>query len=350
MERGLEQLLALSSHVLKQPPFLNYLAIHSGRNCCMAYGSSKFASKARRCRRVCVRVIQLCRAQTVSADPSNLRFCRILTSFAANRHARLGPVVRQTNEIPSMAHQGGFIFPLFFAGASLGRALLSIAPAVLPPGVFAASPALMCMCFAAGLNVAVTRTPFASPLILATLSGQPNIMAPALCAALASLFVTRSSKFIGPQRDRADLHFIGDLQPLEEPSLQYAPPLSRSAVAAAAAAAAAAANGNGNVGAADEEKGALLDEFAPPNQYRSQFSFHNTLVSVEAPAPDFSVRSEVSFGGKELAAAAAAGAATAAAAAAEEKRAASEEDPESPVTASYRQGELIKMMVGGRHE
>ncbi|CAN0452939.1 unnamed protein product, partial [Hapterophycus canaliculatus] len=103
--------------------------------------------------------------------------------------------------------QGGFIFPLFFAGASLGRFLLSITDVVLLPSMVSASPALMCMCFAAGLNVAVTRTPFASPLILATLSGEPNIMAPALCAALVSLFVTRSSKFIGPQRDRADIRF-----------------------------------------------------------------------------------------------------------------------------------------------
>lgn len=75
------------------------------------------------------------------------------------------------------------------------------------------------MCFAAGLNVAVTRTPFASPLILVTLSGQPNISAPAICASLASLFITRSSKFIGPQRDRDDLKFVGDVRPLEPPAM-----------------------------------------------------------------------------------------------------------------------------------
>lgn len=86
----------------------------------------------------------------------------------------------------------------------------------LPDGLVHASPALMCMSFAAGLNVAVTRTPFASPLILATLSGAPNIAAPVLCASLASLFVTRAAKFIGPQTDRVDLRFIGDLQCLEK--------------------------------------------------------------------------------------------------------------------------------------
>lgn len=115
---------------------------------------------------------------------------------------------------PSKYEQGGFIFPLFFAGASLGRGLMMVTD-LLPEGLVLTSPALMCMCFAAGLNVAVTRTPFASPLILATRSGAPNVAAPALCAALASLFITRFNKFIGPQTDRADLRFMGDLQSLE---------------------------------------------------------------------------------------------------------------------------------------
>lgn len=95
----------------------------------------------------------------------------------------------------------------------MGRALFVFAHAFLPPGIVDASPVLMSMCFEAGLNAAVTRTPFASPMILVTLSGQPNISAPALCAALVSLLVTRSSKFIGPQRDRTDLRFVGDIQP-----------------------------------------------------------------------------------------------------------------------------------------
>ncbi len=196
----------------------------------------------------------------------------------------------------------------------------------------------MCMSFAAGLNVAVTRTPFASPLILATLSGQPNVMAPALCAALASLFVTRSSKFIGPQSDRADLQFMGDLKPLEDPAMRYEPPLPRSSVAPAPP-----ANGDTEGGAPDKQP--LMDnEITTSGEYSRDLSFQNT-VGLEGPAVDYSVRSEASFsGGKELAAAATA----AAAAAAEEERAMLEEDPDSPITASYRQGELIKMMVSGR--
>ena len=119
--------------------------------------------------------------------------------------------------------QGGFIFPLFFAGASFGRGLLSLTDLFLPDFIAQATPALLCMSFAAGLNVAVTRTPFASPLILAVLSGQPNIAAPVTCASLAALFITRSAKFIGPQTDRADLQFVGDLQPLQEKPLADKP-------------------------------------------------------------------------------------------------------------------------------
>jgi hypothetical protein len=53
-----------------------------------------------------------------------------------------------------------------------------------------ASRALLCMSVAASLNVAVTRTPFATALILTTLSGQADVAVPALASALVSLFAT----------------------------------------------------------------------------------------------------------------------------------------------------------------
>ena len=81
-----------------------------------------------------------------------------------------------------------------------------------------ATPALVCMSFAAGLNTAVLRTPFASPLILSALSGQPNITAPMLCASLTTLSVTRSARFLGPQTDKTDLQFIADLERPQEPT------------------------------------------------------------------------------------------------------------------------------------
>lgn len=41
-------------------------------------------------------------------------------------------------------------------------------------------------------------------------------MVPAVCASLASLFVTQSFEFVETQQDRADLHFIDDLRPIEQ--------------------------------------------------------------------------------------------------------------------------------------
>ena len=46
--------------------------------------------------------------------------------------------------------RGGFIFPFFTAGASLGRALCFVFPTL--------SPVIATLCFAAGINVAITRT------------------------------------------------------------------------------------------------------------------------------------------------------------------------------------------------
>ena len=54
----------------------------------------------------------------------------------------------------------------------------------------------------AGVDVAITRTFFATTLILTTLSGHPEVMVPCLCASLVSLFVTLDFPFIGPQRSR----------------------------------------------------------------------------------------------------------------------------------------------------
>jgi len=53
-----------------------------------------------------------------------------------------------------------------------------------------------------GVDVAITRTFFATTLILTTLSGHPEVMVPCLCASLVSLFVTLDFPFIGPQRSR----------------------------------------------------------------------------------------------------------------------------------------------------
>ncbi|CAM9861958.1 unnamed protein product [Phaeothamnion confervicola] len=103
--------------------------------------------------------------------------------------------------------RGGFIFPLFFAGASLGRAVTR-----LPVVGASFSPTLACMSLAAGLNVSVTRTPFASTLILTGLCGVPDVAAPVLAAALTALFLTHGRQFIHSQRDRGDVVLVDDLK------------------------------------------------------------------------------------------------------------------------------------------
>ena len=58
---------------------------------------------------------------------------------------------------------------------------------------------------AVGLNTAITRTPFATSLILTALSGHPEIAVPCLASALVSLFLTLNYPFIMSQRDRRDI-------------------------------------------------------------------------------------------------------------------------------------------------
>ena len=63
---------------------------------------------------------------------------------------------------------------------------------------------LATMCTAAALDVAVTRTPFGTTLILACLSGEENLLQPLAAASMVSLMLTNSKRFqlIKPQRAR----------------------------------------------------------------------------------------------------------------------------------------------------
>lgn len=62
-----------------------------------------------------------------------------------------------------------------------------------------------CLCIAAGINVAVTRTAFATSIILVALSGQVNAASPVLAASLASIFSTYYMPFIRAQQGRFEL-------------------------------------------------------------------------------------------------------------------------------------------------
>lgn len=94
-------------------------------------------------------------------------------------------------------YRGGFIFPFFFAGAAFGRAFVAIFPSV--------SPIVACLCFAAGINVAITRTALATTIILTALSGEVNAGPPLLAASLISLVATSYMPFIKTQQKREDI-------------------------------------------------------------------------------------------------------------------------------------------------
>ena len=79
-------------------------------------------------------------------------------------------------------YRGGFIFPFFAAGAAFGRSILYIFPSFDTP--------IIILCFAAGINVAITKTCLATTIILSQLSGEGNAQAPILAASIASLFAT----------------------------------------------------------------------------------------------------------------------------------------------------------------
>lgn len=93
--------------------------------------------------------------------------------------------------------RGGFIFPLFAAGAAFGRVLHEIIPGL--------ELQLATLCFAAGINVVITRTSLATTLILAFLAGEPCAIPDILSASLCSLFATSYMSFIKTQIARSDI-------------------------------------------------------------------------------------------------------------------------------------------------
>lgn len=90
--------------------------------------------------------------------------------------------------------RGGFIFPLFFVGAALGLALHSCA------GTWVALPVAV-LGFMAAVNVAVTKTPLSTAVILTTLSGT-SMLPVVLASSLASFLVSSRVRVIHTQRSR----------------------------------------------------------------------------------------------------------------------------------------------------
>lgn len=91
--------------------------------------------------------------------------------------------------------RGGYIFPAMAAGAAFGRSVSLLIPV---------PPAIAILCTAAGVTVAITRTVFATTIILTALSGEVNAASPVLAASLGAAFATYYMPFIGSQRARED--------------------------------------------------------------------------------------------------------------------------------------------------
>jgi H+/Cl- antiporter ClcA len=94
--------------------------------------------------------------------------------------------------------RGGFIFPLFFIGAAVGVAICVVLGAWFP---LIPAPIII-LCIMAATNVAVTKTPISTVVILTALSGTSFL--PAMVAAcFASFLLTTRVSLIPTQRSRA---------------------------------------------------------------------------------------------------------------------------------------------------
>ncbi|MHB8417586.1 MAG: chloride channel protein [Myxococcales bacterium] len=90
-------------------------------------------------------------------------------------------------------YRGGFIFPLFFIGACLGRAVAATVPGL--------DPSVAMLAAMAGINVGVTKTPISTTLILVALSGL-DLLPVVLFASLISFLVTLRIGMIETQGPR----------------------------------------------------------------------------------------------------------------------------------------------------
>lgn len=111
----------------------------------------------------------------------------------------------------SGGYRGGFIFPLFAAGAAFGRAIWFVFPSI--------PPVIAILSVAAGINVAITRTVLATPLILCALAGEQNAISSVLAGSLVSAFATYymvsfvsdPADFLYPNRISEERIFFTDL-------------------------------------------------------------------------------------------------------------------------------------------
>lgn len=90
--------------------------------------------------------------------------------------------------------RGGFIFPLFFTGASLGLAIAFGVPSI--------HPTIAVLCCMAAINVAITKTPVSTTIILTVLS-DTTILPVIAVASFTSFLLTSNIGLLKTQRARA---------------------------------------------------------------------------------------------------------------------------------------------------
>ncbi len=112
--------------------------------------------------------------------------------------------------------RGGFIFPLFFIGANVGLAI-----SLMVPGLH---PTIAMLCLMAAINVAVTKTPISTSIILSVLS-DTSILPIIVTASFASFVLTSQVSLLKTQRSRSFFEFDDDPS-LSSPS-QSAPSSSQ---------------------------------------------------------------------------------------------------------------------------
>ena len=110
--------------------------------------------------------------------------------------------------------RGGFIFPFMFAGHAIGTAVAIAGGWVGIPLSHAAGA----LCTACAINVAVTRTVIATPIVLASLSGRPDTLPTLLVASLVSLWVTADESVIKDARKRWLRVELEGCDAMEDPS------------------------------------------------------------------------------------------------------------------------------------
>ncbi|MDP9073615.1 MAG: chloride channel protein [Actinomycetota bacterium] len=101
----------------------------------------------------------------------------------------------------SSGWRGGFIIPLFFVGASLGRLAHVVAPGTNEVVLMAA--------FMAAINVGVTKTPIGSTLVVTEMAGLA-LLPTTLIASVVALLLTSEVGLIHTQRERERAVPAGD--------------------------------------------------------------------------------------------------------------------------------------------